>query len=177
MQQTPEITDTVASSSDAVRSQQPSSSPAEPDELPVEFFAEMRVHAVEPTTGARVELGYSGGGKWSTVEFDEGPGRLCQREQVAHWLMHPDTIAPDFTPKLTFMRRCVMETVQRCLVQAREIVEGVEPVPLYAVEVWPVNNQIWRVEHGERIPPGITHIRAAGFREWHEVTRLRPASQ
>ena len=178
MQQIPQMTDTAASSSDAVGWQAPPSRPADADELPVEVYAEMRVQALEPVTGAEVELGYSRDGSWITVTFGEGPSLLGQRDQLESWLMHPETLAPyDGPMDLDFSRQCVEETIQRCLLQASEIVSGVRPVPAHPVEVWPVNGLLWRVEPGERIPPGITHIRKVGPHFWHEVTRLSVARQ
>ena len=168
---------TVLSPSD-VSSQASSCRPTDADELPVEFFAEMRVHAVEPVTGAEVEFGYSRDDVWIPERFGEGPSLLGRRDQLESWLMHPETLAPyDGPMDLDFSRQCIDETIQRCLLHARDIVMGARPVPTHPIEVWPINGQLWRVEPGERIPPGVTHIRAAGHHEWHEVTRLSLARQ
>ena len=150
------------------------SSPAVEEETPLEFYAEMTVYAVESVSGAKVELGYGHAGEWLPVEFGEGPSLFCHRNQLELWLTDPDTLESYDGPlDLEFAKHCVAQTIKRCFDLSTEFIEGRRPVPEHAVEVWPVNNCIWRVEPGERIPPGITHIRPVGPYHWQEVAKIR----
>ena len=172
MQNHPQIT--IPTNAVALQQQsQPDQAQANPtrptdEDMPVEFHAEMRTHAVEPITGADVELGYEFEGEWQPLRFGEGPSLHSDHPQLESWLRRPETEGLD----LEFSGQCVAETIERCLLAAKEIVDGKRPVPQHAVWVWPVNDVVWQVNPGERIPPGISHILRVGQCNWSEAARI-----
>lgn len=145
---------------------------------PLDFYAEMRVHAMDPVTGAKVELGYEHEDEWVPVRFYEGPSLFCYRDQLEYWLTQPDTLLSfDGTIDLEYSQQCVEETIQRCFRLVKEILDGTRSLPEHPIDVWPVNGQVWTVQPGERIPPGITHIRqhdSLRVCQWCQVRPTEP---
>lgn len=137
----------------------------------IEFHAQLHPVATEPHTGAEVPLGYDLFGTWVEVSLGRGPTHVHYGPLAAGRLRHtPSFAAFDSPMDEATVRKLIEQTVARCMNLAKKIAFGMSPVLRHPVEVWPAAGVIRRVEIGENIPRGVTHVRRAGSTAWVAVS-------
>jgi hypothetical protein len=88
-------------------------------------------------------------------------------------LRHDASIAAFDCPfDQTMFRELIDRAIERCQYIAWEIVNGLVPLLRHSVDVWPIAGGVRRIDVGENLPWGFTHLRRTGTETWISISEF-----